>query len=105
MIPIQNINSSPPKPQIRTQLIETRPPLTTAVETVSPAYIKHSDDSSLFAFDDRWTEHDMASHLAVSWTLEQRNNERTQTEEDSHDPLPSIKSPPTRAYDEANKSG
>ncbi|MFC1792709.1 hypothetical protein ACFL3Q_03885 [Planctomycetota bacterium] len=45
------------------------------------------------------------NHLDTDWTLENKNNERTQTEEERLDPLSSISPHLTSTYNKANKSG
>ena len=45
------------------------------------------------------------NHLDTDWTLENKNNERTQTEEERLDPLSSINPHFTSIYNKANKSG
>jgi len=54
---------------------------------------------------DELLDEENENHLGTDWTLENKNNERTQTEEELLDPLPFIYPHLTSTYNKANKSG
>jgi len=54
---------------------------------------------------DELLDEENENHLGTDWTLECKNNEKTQTEEELPDPLPFIYPNLPSTYNKANKSG